>query len=45
MMCNFGNGHNRITINRNKASQFAVEGKVDHEGTTTIFGQAFQQCK
>ena len=32
-------------MNRNKASVFAVEGKVDHEGTMTIFGQAFQQCK
>ena len=32
-------------MNRNRASVFAVEGKVDHDGTHTIFGQAFQQCK
>mmetsp|Transcript_18316 Transcript_18316/g.24457 ORF Transcript_18316/g.24457 Transcript_18316/m.24457 type:complete len:253 (-) Transcript_18316:1309-2067(-) len=43
-LSDFGN-YKRITINRVKASMFGVEGKVDHEGTQTIFGQAFQQCK
>ena len=33
-----GYGGNRISINRIKASAFAVEGKVDHEGQATIFG-------
>ena len=32
-------------INRNKASVFEVDKKVDHDGTVTIFGQIFQQCK
>ena len=31
----------RTTVNRNKASVFATENKVDHEGTETIFGQIF----
>lgn len=37
-----GTGHGpRCRINRNKASVFAVDGKVDHDGTQTIFGQFF----
>ena len=28
----------RVKINRNKASVFATEGKIDHDGTQTIFG-------
>lgn len=35
----------RLTINRNKASVFATEGKVDHEGISTIFGQIYHACK
>ena len=35
----------RVNVNRNKASVFATDGKVDHDGTQTIFGQFFQQCK
>ena len=38
-------GYTSCRINRNKASQFAVENKVDHDGTQTCFGQFFQQCK
>jgi len=37
--------HSSCSINRNKASVFATEGKVDHDGTHTSFGQFFQQCK
>ena len=44
MMDNTG-GCPRMSFNRNKASVFAVDKKVDHEGTTTMFGQAFQQVK
>lgn len=40
-----GGGYLNANINRNKASVFATEGKVDHEGTQTIFGQFMQQCK
>ena len=32
-------------VNRNRASVFATEGKVDHDGTETIFGQCWQICK
>lgn len=32
----------RFKFNRMKASVFAMEKKVDHEGTQTMFGQAFQ---
>lgn len=28
----------RIAINRNRASVFETEQKVDHEGTVTVFG-------
>ena len=38
-------GYADCTINRNKASVFAVDGKVDHDGTATCFGQFFQQLK
>ena len=34
-----------IYMNRNRASVFADDNKVDHDGTATIFGQCFQQCK
>ena len=40
-----GGGYLNANINRNKASVFATEKKVDHEGTQTIFGQFMQQCK
>lgn len=30
-----------VNFNRNKASVFATEGKVDHDGTETMFGQAW----
>ena len=40
-----GDGYFSCSINRNKASVFATEGKVDHDGTITSFGQFFQQCK
>ena len=31
-----------ITASRRKAMMFADDGKVDHKGERTIFGQAFQ---
>ena len=34
-----------VSINRNKASVFETDGKVDHDGIVTIFGQFFQACK
>lgn len=33
-----GYGGNSMSINRIKASSFALEGKVDHEGLATVFG-------
>ena len=38
-------GYDTVRFNRNKASVFAVDGKVDHDGTETMFGQCFQACK
>jgi len=38
VMDNFGNSYQTMNINRNQASVFAVDKKVDHEGTVTIFG-------
>jgi len=37
VMDNFGSSQT-MNINRNQASVFAVDNKVDHEGTVTIFG-------
>ena len=33
------------TIKRHAANRFTSEGKCDHTGEFTIFGQLFQQCK
>jgi len=30
-----------MTINRNKAMMYANDGKVDHDGTESIFGQVW----
>ena len=33
-----------LSVSRRKAMVFADEGKVDHEGKYTIFGQVMKQC-
>lgn len=38
-------GKPEINVNRRKAMQFADEGKVDHEGKYSIFGQIMQSMK
>ena len=34
-----------IRVNRRKAVEFMEEGKVDNDGTRTLFGQIMQQLK
>lgn len=36
-----GYGIPNMTINRNKAMMYANDGKVDHDGTESIFGQVW----